>query len=351
MVWKNNLISGLSSVLETIKKLDTLELKIIFVLNEQEQLIGTVTDGDIRRGLLKGIDLKENISLLMNQKPVSFPVGVDNQEMLDTMKHARLTYIPILNTKSQIIDVKIAGTSIGNFCKDNWVVIMAGGLGSRLGELTENIPKPLLMIGEKPILETILENLINSGFENFYFSVNYKSKMIMDYFGDGSKWNCKIKYLQEDKKLGTAGGLSLLKEKPSAPILLMNGDVLTNIDFQSLFDFHLKKEADATICVKEYDIQVPYGVVDVKNDFVQKIEEKPVHTFFINAGIYVLSPNLLEEIPKDQYFDITELFHKILTTKKIIAGFPIREYWMDIGQKKDYEKALGDFHSVFRAKS
>jgi len=217
--------------------------------------------------------------------------------------------------------------------------LMAGGLGSRLGELTKDTPKPLLKVGTKPILEVILENFISHGFHRFYISVNYKAEMIRDYFGDGSRWGVEIRYLHEHKRLGTAGALSLLPDNPTLPVLVMNGDLLTKVNFRQLIDFHNETNSKATMCVREFELQVPYGVVQIANHRLRAIEEKPVQRFFVNGGIYVLSPDMLQFIPEDSFYDMPTLFDEIIARGEETSVFPIREYWIDIGRADDFERA------------
>jgi dTDP-glucose pyrophosphorylase len=230
---------------------------------------------------------------------------------------------------------------------DNLVILMAGGLGQRLKPLTENCPKPLLKVGGKVLLETILENFISEGFNKFYISVNYRAQMIMDYFGDGSRWGVSIQYLQEDKPLGTAGALALLPAKPREPFMVMNADILTKINMAKLLEFHKEKQGIATICVKEHHKEIPYGIVAFEENHLQHIEEKPVQRFFINAGIYVLNPEVLDYIPLQSFFDIPDLIKKLLEEGKVIKVFPIREYWIDIGRLDEYERANHEFNEVF----
>jgi NDP-sugar pyrophosphorylase family protein len=224
---------------------------------------------------------------------------------------------------------------------------MAGGLGTRLGELTRDCPKPLLRVGNKPVLETILENCIEYAFKRFYISVNYKADMLKDYFGDGSRWGVDIRYIEEKKRLGTAGALGLLPEDPTVPLLVMNADVLTKINFKHLLEFHEEHRSVATMCVREYEFQVPYGVVKIDNHRLLDILEKPVHQFFVNAGIYVLNPEAVSMVPKNTYFDMPALFEKLLQDQAETAAFPVREYWLDIGRKDDLERANGDYAEVF----
>ena len=216
---------------------------------------------------------------------------------------------------------------------------MAGGIGSRLKPMTDECPKPLLKVGNKPILENIIENFIENDFTRFYVSVNYMSAMVEEYFGDGSKWGVEIKYLYEDKKLGTAGAVSLIKEKHSEPIFVMNGDLLTKVNFQQMLDFHIEHKADVTIGIREFDFQVPYGVVKRDDYRFVDIVEKPVQKLFINAGIYVLNPELLEMMPENSFYEMPNLLKYFKDQNKDIIVFPVREYWLDIGHIDDYKQA------------
>ena len=224
---------------------------------------------------------------------------------------------------------------------------MAGGRGQRLRPLTENTPKPLLNVGSKPLLENIIENIREYGLSKFFITLKYKADMIEDYFGDGSQWDVNISYVREKNKLGTAGAISLLPESPSEPLIVMNGDLLTKVNFENILEFHTINKAEATICGREYDFQVPYGVIQVDKHNLVSIQEKPVHSFFVNAGIYVLEPHILTLIPQDQSFDITQLFEKLLHLKKNVNVFPIHEYWTDIGQLDDYVRATGEYEQHF----
>jgi NDP-sugar pyrophosphorylase family protein len=231
----------------------------------------------------------------------------------------------------------------------NPVVILAGGLGSRLGELTKETPKPMLQVGDKPILFQIIERFKQQGFSNFYLSVNYKSEVIENYFGNGEKFDVSIKYLHEKTRLGTAGPLSLLKEhiEITEPVLVINGDILTKINFENLLKFHLENTSHGTMCVREYDFKVPYGVVEIEGDRLIEIKEKPLQSFYVNAGTYVLSPELLELVPSNVYFDMTELFEKATKSEYRASVYPLREYWLDIGKKEDFSKAQEDYKKEF----
>ena len=310
-------------------------------------MLGTVTDGDIRRGILRGVLLDEPIHKIMHTNPTVAHLEDKPEDLYALMKLKQLRQIPILDDHGRVISVEFYDFIALSSQLDNWVVLMAGGLGTRLQPLTDDCPKPLLEVGGRPILQTILESCIKHGFNRFYLSVSYKAKMVEDYFGNGSRWGVDIRYIREDKRMGTAGALSLLPERPTKPFLVMNGDLLTKVNFKQLLDFHLEHCAQATMCVRDYDFQVPYGVVKIQQHRLVDIEEKPAQKFFVNAGIYVLEPEVLDMIPKDEFYDMPSLFMKLVALHHETIVFPIREYWLDIGNKVDFEQAIGDFSEVF----
>lgn len=334
-------------ILKTLEIIDKGARQIALVVDENDRLLGTVTDGDIRRGLLKGKSLHDPVSDVMNAYPIVASPYDTKEDILALMKLRQLHQIPVVDEDGRILRVEILDDLLRPAKRDNIVVLMAGGLGTRLRPLTHECPKPLLKVGNKPILETILLNFIEHGFYRFYLSVNYKADMIKEYFGDGSRWNVEIRYLHEEKSLGTAGALSLLPEVPDAPFFVMNGDLLTKVNFGQLLDFHRTHRAYATMCVREYDHQVPYGVVRLNRHQLLGIEEKPVQRFFVNAGIYVLEPDTLSLIPENDFFDMPSLFELLVQQEKQTIAFPIREYWLDIGRLADFERANLEFAEVF----
>lgn len=346
--WKKVLVTPTTSILEVIKIIDDSSAGIALVVDDKNHLLGTVTDGDIRRAILRGIQLTEPADSIMNERPTVARVN-DNQDIiLARMKQKDLKQIPILNEDGCVVHMEMLSEMIKTTGRENWVVLMAGGMGKRLYPLTNDCPKPLLKVGDKPILETIIQNFIDCGFSRFYISVNYKAEMIENYFGNGSKWGVEIRYLREKEQLGTAGALSLLPEIPSNPLLIMNGDLLTKVNFAHLLDFHKEYQADATMCVREYKFQVPYGVVQLDKHRLTGIVEKPVQQFFVSAGVYILDPEVLHFIPQGQFFDMPTLFDKLISKNCETAVFPVREYWLDIGRMGDFEKANGEFAEVFR---
>lgn len=345
--WKETLVSPETSIKEAIRVLDKSARQIVLVVGGNNVLVGTITDGDIRRGILKGLSLDDQVQKIMNPEPTVAKVDEGREAILAKMKRKALHHIPLVDEARCVVGLETLDELIQSRKKENVVVLMAGGLGSRLRPLTDGIPKPMLKVGSKPLLETILENFIEYGFSRFYISVNYMADVVESYFGDGSRWGVEICYLHEDQRLGTAGALSLLSEKLTAPLFVMNGDLLTKVNFSQLLDFHTSHHAQATMCVREYDFQVPYGVVKIDDHRITGIDEKPVQRFFVNAGIYVLEPKVLELISPNTYFDMPTLFEKLIELKHETSAFPIREYWLDIGHLADYDRANVEFGDVF----
>jgi len=268
-----------------------------------------------------------------------------DEDLLSLMIRKDVLQIPIVNKSQHVIDLKTISqiTKVSTFSRDNPVLLMAGGFGKRLHSLTKHKPKPLLNIGKSPILETILEQFIKAGFSNFFITLHYKADMIKNFFGNGDKWGVKIEYIYENKPLGTAGSLGLLpKNLDNLPIIVMNGDVLTTIPFEKLLDFHSEQGGQATVCVREYDFQVPFGVVATEGSKVMKIEEKPVHSFFVSAGIYVLDPSIIKNIEPDVYIDMPHFLTDLIESGSELSAFPIHEYWMDIGREDDFYQAQSD---------
>ncbi|WP_102275815.1 nucleotidyltransferase family protein [Cytobacillus massiliigabonensis] len=346
--WKDILISPHTSIMNTMKIIDETTLQFAVVVDEYTRILGTVTDGDIRRGLLKGLSLDTSIQEAMNDLPVYEQMGKKRFYYYELMKKLKLKQLPIVNQEKQIQDILfLDDVDQQAFKKENTVILMAGGLGTRLRPLTDHVPKPMLKVGDKPILETIIDSFKGFGFTNFILSVNYKKEMIKDYFQDGRHLGVNISYIEETKRLGTAGALSLLSDKPGHPFFVMNGDLLTKINYEQLLSFHNETDSVATMCVREYEYQIPYGVLATENHRLLSIEEKPVHKSFVNAGIYVLSPDVLKSVPQNEFFDMPDLFKQLMNEQKEVSAFPLREYWLDIGRMDDYEKANYEFSGGF----
>jgi len=347
MNWESTLVSGNSSIVDAMRVLDGSGLQILIVVDRDRKLLGTVTDGDIRRAILGGKRLDEAISTIMARECAVGREGDSEGTLLGLMRQKELRHIPILDQDGRVVGLRMLIELLKASRLDNWVVLMAGGLGTRLKPLTESLPKPLVRVGPRPLLETTIETFREQGFCNFFLSVNYLAEMIEDYFGDGSRWGVSISYLRERTRLGTAGALALLPEKPSKPFLVMNGDILTKLDFKSLLEFHEHHQADAVMCTSEHQFQIPYGVVETEGIYIKSLVEKPTQKCFINAGIYSLSPDVLNYIPRDTFFDMPSLFTRVTEEGKKGLAFPIREYWLDIGRMSDYERAVNDFHEHF----
>ena len=321
----------------------------IVLVTHNSILVGTITDGDIRRALIAGYNLSSVLKSFMCGNPISANESDIKETIFEKMRNNNIFQIPIISSEGKIIGIETISHIKENEKYDNPVFLMAGGFGTRLKPLTNNFPKPLLNVGSKPIMETIIEQFIEFGFHNFFISTHYKSEMIKDYFGDGSKWNVSIQYVNEKKPLGTAGALGLLpKSNSDLPIIMMNGDILTKVNFNKLLEYHNKNIGIATMCLREYDFQVPYGVVEIKKNDVIKIIEKPIHKFFINAGIYVLNPKIIESIKKLDYLDMPTLLEKQIENNKKVNSFPIHEYWIDIGRINQLDQANNEIKTLFK---
>ncbi len=346
--WKKILISPQTEIHKAIEIIDKNALQIAFVIDQDHKLLGTITDGDVRRGLLKGISLDCPVQQIMNERPITIPVLKNKKSILNILRVNKLRHLPVVDDSGCVIGIERLDDLLQPIKNENWVIIMAGGLGKRLNPLTDHCPKPMLTIGEKPILETMLSNLLEQGFRQFCISVNYKAEQIKDYFGDGSRWGAEILYIQEEKKLGTAGPLSLFPVKTEKPIVVMNGDVLTKLRLDQLIDFHNSHRSHTTIAVRSYDYQVPYGVIKSSKDRLIGFEEKPVYTSLVNAGIYAMNPEVIDMIPKGSYFDMDQLLRAMLSNHEPLSIFPIREYWIDIGTMEDFNQAKLDYNEVFQ---
>jgi dTDP-glucose pyrophosphorylase len=337
--WDRIVVTRGASLGEAIARVDAAGKQMAIVLDEHRCLLGILTDGDIRRAILRGRGLETPVVEVMNPSPMVADVDTSREQLLAMMRRHVFHHLPLVDADRRVVDLITLDDLIGAVERPNWVVLMAGGLGTRLRPLTEDCPKPMLQVAGKPILEGILESFVDQGFRRFFLSVNYKAEMVRNHFGNGEKWGVEVTYLHETQRLGTAGALSLLPARPADPLIVMNGDLLTRAAFDKLVDFHEGQSAVATMTVREYGLQVPYGVVHLNGTQIEAIEEKPVQRFFVNAGIYVLSPAVLDEIPQDKMFDMPMLFERLLATEKPVTAYPLREYWLDIGRLEEFERA------------
>ncbi len=337
--WQDALVSSSMTLRQTIEAITNSALQIALVVDDNNKLIGTVTDGDIRKAILAGKDLNITAAEAMRKSPTTSSASTPRSVIIKLMREKRIHQMPIVNESGQVVDVLTVDDMLGAQEKTNAVVIMAGGLGTRLHPLTQETPKPMLNVGGKPILETIIQSFIDQGYVNFFVSLNFKAEVISDYFGDGSKLGASITYLHETTRLGTAGGLSLLPSEVKYPIIVMNGDLLTRISVDALLDFHQRENAVATMVVREDHYQVPYGVVEVDGTQIIDVKEKPTQRHLVNAGIYVLSEQSLANIPKGTYYDMPTHFTKLAADGHRTTAFPLHEYWVDIGRLDELERA------------
>jgi dTDP-glucose pyrophosphorylase/CBS domain-containing protein len=341
--WRNTLLRPASTISEAIRVLEKDDTKIVLVVDESDRLLGTITDGDIRRGLLNGCLLEDQIRTVMNENPKVVFLGDDREIIRNKMENLSVRQMPVVDSRRVVHGLETLKRFNDAERRDNPVFIMAGGFGTRLRPLTDNIPKPMLKVGGKPILERVIEGFVKARFHEFYISTHYRAEIVRDYFGDGGRWGIDIHYVHEDEPLGTAGALGLLPHSMmTLPIVMINGDILTRINYANLLDFHETHNGVATVCVKKYEFQVPYGVVDGSNHEVRRIVEKPVQRFFVNAGIYVLNPSLLRGKDGMDYLDMPSFLESIISDGRKVTMFPVHEYWLDIGRVEEFNRAQGD---------
>jgi dTDP-glucose pyrophosphorylase len=318
-----------------MKRLDDVKGLGLIVVDTQQNLIGTLTDGDFRRAILSGKKTSESVASIVFKNPFTATKETPIADLNKMLSDKKIKIIPILDARKVVDVFSVDADEV----KDIPVIIMAGGLGSRLGEFTKDIPKPMLDVGGKPVLERIIHNFTKVGFSKFYLSINYKAEVIENYFKDGSDFLCDIKYIKETKRLGTAGSLSLLPENLEGPMIVTNGDLLTLVDFRRLISFHQQHKSSITMCTRKFEFQVPFGVVNIQNGKALSIDEKPNHVFNVSAGVYVINASLLKFIPKDEYFDMPSFLHVLMKNGLDTECFPLVEQWIDIGQVSDLNYA------------
>ena len=344
--WKSILITPKTILKEAITVVDAGCAQIALVVDESMRLVGTVADGDIRRALINGATLEVQCSKIMNPNPTTALLGTPNEKLLTIMRRGAFHQVPLLDEEGILHGLATIDEIIGAVHHDNPVVIMAGGLGTRLHPLTVDCPKPMLKVGNKPILENIIMAFTGQGFRKFYISVNYKAEMISEYFGDGSNWGAEITYLHEKERLGTAGSLSLLTEKPKNSIIIMNGDLLTHANFSEIVEYHEKQNAAATLCTREYENTIPFGVISVEGNLVKNIEEKPISSYLVSTGIYVLSPESLDYVIKNEFLDMPHLIKRLMNDGRNAVAYKLQDYWLDIGRIEEFERAQREWQAV-----
>lgn len=332
-----------STILEVLSILNQPASKVVYVLGNKNVLLGTITDGDVRRGLLKGLSSTALSKDIMNTSPSVASPSTSHGERADLLRGKTFSQLPIVDDDRILLGVIEADDPNCAAALNNTAVIMCGGLGKRMGKLTSSIPKPMLQVGDKPILQQIIENLIVNGITRVYLAINYLGKIIESHFGNGRAFGIEIEYLRETKRMGTAGALSLLPEIIDRPLLVMNGDIVTHFNVAKLFDFHFSSRSVATMAIARHQYQNPYGVVRFDGHKFLYIDEKPITTYYINAGIYILSPEALFLTPKGEYMDMPALFLATQEKKLPVSVCPICEYWTDVGRESDYVSVLSDF--------
>ena len=341
--WRTTLLSLEASIQQAIASLDTSSMKIVLVAGADDHLIGTVTDGDIRRGLLRGVDLASGIDSIVHRKPLVVPPDLSRELVLGLMRANKFQQLPVVDETGRVVGLHLWDDLLTPSARPNRVVIMAGGRGVRLHPHTEDCPKPMLPVGGKPMLEHIIERAKAEGFRRFSLSLHYLGHMIEDYFGDGRRWDVEIDYLRETEPLGTGGSLSLLPGLPAETLLVTNGDVLTDIRYGELLDFHVRHAAGATMAVRLHEWQHPFGVVRTKGMEIIGFEEKPVSRSHINAGIYALEPDTLGLLNRNEHCDMPTLFARAGANAVLTIAYPMHEPWLDVGRHADLALARDTF--------
>ena len=344
-------VSPNNCIREVIERIQLGAQGIALVLDEDRRLIATITDGDIRRAILAGMDLELSAQELLAQRdptfhsrPVTAPEGTADAALIHLMSETSLRQIPLVDEEGRVVDIAFLSELLKEYELPLRAIVMAGGYGTRLRPLTDELPKPMLPVGDRPLLEFIVAQLREAGIRQVNVATHYKGEMIAEHFKDGKDFGVDIRYVKEDQPLGTAGALSMLEESEE-PLLVINGDILTRVNFRAMLNFHREHKADLTVAVSQYEFRVPYGVIETDGVAVTGISEKPLVRQFINAGIYLLNPSIRRLIPNGQHYDIPDLIERLLQEGRPVVCFPIREYWLDIGKSDQYEQAKVDVAS------
>jgi dTDP-glucose pyrophosphorylase len=340
--WRKALLPADASLQQVIRNLDESALQIALAVSADNVLIGTITDGDIRRGLLRGLDLSSPIDSIIHREAMVVPPQMNRDMVLNLMRANVINALPVLNETRQVVGLHLLNELLAPVQRSNLLVIMAGGQGTRLRPHTENCPKPLLPVGGKPMLEHIIERAKNEGFQHFVIAIHYLGQMIEDYFGNGARLGVRIDYLREQSPLGTAGALGLLNPRPSEPFVVTNGDVITDIHYGELLDFHIRHNAMGTMAVRVHEWQHPFGVVQTRGVDIVGFEEKPVTRSHINAGVYVLAPDALSVLNADAHCDMPTLFERLQAKANRTVAYPMHEPWLDVGRPDDLAAAQLD---------
>jgi dTDP-glucose pyrophosphorylase len=338
-VWQRAMLPVDATIGQAIANLDQVAVKIVLVINASGVLEGTISDGDIRRSLLRGLDLCSSISNVIHRNALVVSPKIERETVMQLMVANKIQQIPVVDDHRHVVGLHLWDQITIPQARPNIMVIMAGGKGTRLRPYTEHCPKPMLPIGDKPMLEHIINRAMSQGFNHFILAIHYLGEMVKDYFGDGSKMNARIEYINEQAPLGTAGALGLLTRQPEVPFVVTNGDVFTEINYGDLLYFHIRQKTVATMAVRIHEWQHPFGVVQTEGLDIVGFEEKPVARTYINAGVYVLSPVALNELSANQHCDMPTLFQRLRAQGQRTVAYPMHEPWLDVGRPKDYEMA------------
>jgi len=338
-LWRRASLTLAATIREAIQNLDEVAIKIVLVVDRDGRLVGTVSDGDIRRGLLHGLTMESTIAGIVHQEAFVVPEGLRRDTILELMNLNKVQQIPVVDAEQRVIGIHLWDEITIPSDRSNVMVIMAGGKGTRLMPHTENCPKPMVQIGGKPMMEHIIERAKAEGFRNFLVSIHHLGEMIVDYFGDGSAWGVSITYVREDAPLGTAGALSLIQPRPTDPFIVTNGDVISDIRYGELLDFSIKHKAIGTMAVRLYEWQHPFGVVHTDGINIIGLEEKPVTRNHINAGVYAFSPSVIDWLVPNEACDMPTLFVRLQAQSIRTVAYPMHEPWLDVGRPDDLTSA------------
>lgn len=330
---------------EALEALDRGALGIGLAVSSQGVLEGVLTDGDIRRALLGGATLESPIEPFLRREFIAVEREASRAAVLDLMQARHIAQVPVTDNEGRVVGLHTLHAILSREELPNWAVVMAGGRGERLRPLTDSMPKPMVRVAGRPILERIVLHLVGVGIRRVFLSVNYKAEVIEGHFGDGVAFGCHIEYLREETPLGTGGALSLLPATPSDPLVVLNGDLLTQVDVGRMLAFHAKKRDKATVGVYEYVHTVPFGVVDLQGERIVAMREKPTHSWQTNAGIYVLEPELLARVPRNTYFPLPALVEECLEKNETVGAFRLEEDWIDVGHHRELQRARGEGES------
>ncbi len=339
-LWQQAMLPVNANIQQAIRNLDQFGIRIVLVMNEAGELEGTISDGDIRRGLLKGLDLNSPITAVVHHNALVVPPEMAREMVMQLMVANKIQQIPVVNEHRHVVGLYLWDEITTPLARPNMMVIMAGGMGTRLRPYTESCPKPLLQVAGKPMLEHIIERAKLEGFSHFVLAIHYLGYMIEDYFGNGERLGVKIDYLREQSPLGTAGALGLLNPRPETPFVVTNGDVITDIRYGEMLDFHNRHHAAATMAVRVHEWQHPFGVVQMQGVEIVGFEEKPVARTHINAGVYVIDPDSLSVLSADQPCDMPTLFERLQAQAKRTVAYPMHEPWLDVGRPDDLAQAI-----------